>query len=43
MTRALDVLEEYLNWRGYTWQRLDGNTGAQERGTEVAAFNAPGG
>ncbi|KAL6769639.1 hypothetical protein ACKKBG_A31805 [Auxenochlorella protothecoides x Auxenochlorella symbiontica] len=42
MTRALDVLEEYLNWRGYTWQRLDGNTGAQERGTEVAAFNAPG-
>ncbi len=42
MTRALDVIEEYLGWRGFEFARLDGSTAAAERGGMVADFNAPG-
>jgi hypothetical protein len=42
MTRLLDVLETYLEWRGMTYLRLDGATSASERGSLVESFNAPG-
>lgn len=42
MTGALDVLQDYLDWRGFSWLRLDGNTGAEERADAIARFNAPG-
>ena len=41
MTRLLDVLEEYLAWRGHSFLRLDGTTGGAERGAVVAEFQAP--
>ena len=43
MTRALDVIEELLDWRGYHHLRLDGATAAAERGGLVQKFNEPGG
>lgn len=43
MTRALDVLEDYLAWRGFPALRLDGSTGAADRGELVRRFNDPGG
>ncbi|EFJ44876.1 hypothetical protein VOLCADRAFT_30537, partial [Volvox carteri f. nagariensis] len=41
MTRALDLVEEYLEWRGFEWARLDGSTAAAERGALIADFNRP--
>jgi SNF2 family DNA or RNA helicase len=44
MTRVLDELEAYLDWRGFSSLRLDGASGsAQERGDLVRRFNDPGG
>lgn len=40
MTRALDIIEEYLDWAGLDSLRLDGSTAAAERGALVQAFNA---
>jgi hypothetical protein len=42
MTRLLDVLGDYLDWRGFGYLRLDGGTNAAERGDLVSEFNAPG-
>lgn len=42
-TRALDVIEEYLDWRGFEFCRLDGATAAGERGELIRNFNRPGG
>jgi SNF2 family DNA or RNA helicase len=42
MTRALDVVADYLDWRGFFHLRLDGATSAAERGELVARFNDPG-
>jgi len=42
MTRVLDVLEEYLTWRGHSFTRLDGATAAHTRGQLVRDFQAPG-
>jgi hypothetical protein len=42
MTRVLDVLEEYLQWRGYSFVRLDGSTSADARGDVVHKFQQPG-
>lgn len=41
MTQVLDLLEEFCDYRGYKYTRLDGNTRADERGTRVQEFNAP--
>ncbi|KAK9820162.1 hypothetical protein WJX72_006943 [[Myrmecia] bisecta] len=41
MTRLLDILEDYLGWRGFDYLRLDGATSAAERGQLVDDFNAP--
>lgn len=42
MTRVLDVLEDYLDWRGYEHLRLDGAVSSGERGDLVKRFNNPG-
>ncbi|XP_008776232.1 ISWI chromatin-remodeling complex ATPase CHR11-like [Phoenix dactylifera] len=42
MTRLLDILEDYLIFRGYQYCRIDGNTGGDERDASIEAFNRPG-
>ena len=42
MTAALDVVSDYLDWRGFTHVRLDGSTASAERGAIVEQFNEPG-
>ncbi|XP_042390716.1 ISWI chromatin-remodeling complex ATPase CHR11-like [Zingiber officinale] len=42
MTRLLDILEDYLLYRGYQYCRIDGNTGGDERDASIEAFNQPG-
>ncbi|PKA62262.1 putative chromatin-remodeling complex ATPase chain [Apostasia shenzhenica] len=42
MTRLLDILEDYLMFRGYQYCRIDGNTGGDERDASIEAFNRPG-
>jgi SWI/SNF-related matrix-associated actin-dependent regulator of chromatin subfamily A member 5 len=41
MTRLLDILEDYLIWRGYKYCRLDGSTPHEERQESIDLFNAP--
>ncbi|XP_057416837.1 ISWI chromatin-remodeling complex ATPase CHR17-like [Lotus japonicus] len=42
MTRLLDILEDYLMFRGYKYCRIDGNTGGEDRDASIEAFNKPG-
>lgn len=42
MTRLLDILEDYLMFRGYLYCRIDGNTDGEDRDTSIEAFNQPG-
>ncbi|XWS53662.1 hypothetical protein CRYUN_Cryun10bG0019800 [Craigia yunnanensis] len=42
MTRLLDILEDYLMFRGYLYCRIDGNTGGDDRDASIEAFNKPG-
>ncbi|KAL5782364.1 hypothetical protein ACOSP7_007393 [Xanthoceras sorbifolium] len=42
MTRLLDILEDYLMFRGYLYCRIDGNTGGEDRDASIEAFNRPG-
>ena len=42
MTKVLDILEIYLNYRGHSYARLDGGTPAETRESLVKQFNAPG-
>uniref|UniRef100_A0A9I9DNP8 ISWI chromatin-remodeling complex ATPase CHR11 n=1 Tax=Cucumis melo TaxID=3656 RepID=A0A9I9DNP8_CUCME len=42
MTRLLDILEDYLMFRGYYYCRIDGNTGGEDRDASIDAFNRPG-
>ncbi|KAF6176679.1 hypothetical protein GIB67_034541 [Kingdonia uniflora] len=42
MTRLLDILEDYLMFRGYLYCRIDGNTGGEDRDASIEAFNQPG-
>lgn len=39
MTRMLDVLQDYLGFRGYAYERLDGSVRGEERFAAVAAFH----
>ncbi|KAL5712823.1 hypothetical protein ACHQM5_014952 [Ranunculus cassubicifolius] len=41
MTRLLDVMEEYLRWKGYGYLRLDGHTSGGDRGALIEEFNRP--
>eukprot|EP00899_Mesostigma_viride_P006788 jgi/Mesvir1/1610/Mv14573-RA.1 len=42
MTRVLDILEDYLLFRGYSYCRIDGNTSGEDREASIDAFNAEG-
>ncbi|XP_020108881.1 ISWI chromatin-remodeling complex ATPase CHR11-like isoform X2 [Ananas comosus] len=42
MTRLLDILEDYLLFRGYRYCRIDGNTVGEDRDASIEAFNRPG-
>ncbi|KAK1277296.1 putative chromatin-remodeling complex ATPase chain [Acorus gramineus] len=42
MTRLLDILEDYLMFRGYRYCRIDGNTGGDDRDASIDTFNKPG-
>jgi len=42
MTRLLDILEDYLMWRGFSYFRLDGNTAHEDRQECIDKYNAPG-
>eukprot|EP00908_Phaeocystis_cordata_P020806 Transcript_32471.p1 GENE.Transcript_32471~~Transcript_32471.p1 ORF type:complete len:713 (+),score=429.90 Transcript_32471:67-2205(+) len=39
MTRMLDILEDYLTWRGYKHRRLDGTVSAIDRMQAMQDFN----
>ena len=41
MTRLLDVMEGYLQWRGLPHLRIDGHTPLDQRETAIDAFNSP--
>ncbi|KAK7292309.1 hypothetical protein RIF29_08087 [Crotalaria pallida] len=42
MTRLLDILEDYLMFRGHQYCRIDGNTGGDDRDASIEAYNKPG-
>lgn len=42
MTRMLDILQDYLNYRGYLFQRIDGSVRGDLRQVAIDNFNAPG-
>lgn len=42
MVRMLDILAEYMSYRGFQFQRLDGSTKAELRQQAMDHFNAPG-
>lgn len=39
-TRVMDIVEEYLDWRGVDFFRLDGTTKGEDRAAMIDAFNA---
>lgn len=42
MTRLLDILEDYMRFKGYQYNRIDGQTGGEDRNKFMDEFNAPG-
>ncbi|XP_050474454.1 ATP-dependent helicase brm-like [Bombus huntii] len=42
MTQLMTIMEDYLNWRGFKYLRLDGATKAEDRGGLLKKFNDPG-
>ncbi|KAF9568036.1 chromodomain-helicase DNA-binding protein [Agrocybe pediades] len=42
MVRMLDILSDYMAFRGYAHQRLDGMVASEARKKSIAHFNAPG-
>ncbi|CAI8044830.1 Chromodomain-helicase-DNA-binding protein 5, partial [Geodia barretti] len=42
MTRMLDILEDFLEYLGYHFERIDGNVTGPERQQSIDRFNAPG-
>ena len=41
MTRMLDILEDYCNFRGFKYCRIDGDTDINDRDTQIADFCEP--
>jgi SNF2 family DNA or RNA helicase len=39
MTRMLDILQDYLHFKGYTYERLDGSVRGEERYIAIKNFN----
>ncbi|KIY74427.1 transcription regulator [Cylindrobasidium torrendii FP15055 ss-10] len=42
MVRMLDILSDYMNFRGYIHQRLDGMVNSETRKKSIEHFNSPG-
>jgi len=42
MVRMLDILSDYMSFRGYQHQRLDGMVASDARKKAIAHFNSPG-
>ncbi|KAJ1450783.1 SNF2 family N-terminal domain-containing protein [Pelagophyceae sp. CCMP2097] len=42
MTALLDVLEDFMNMRGYEYCRIDGGTSYEDRDELIEAYNRPG-
>lgn len=42
MTSMLDLLEEYVSFRQWRYQRIDGGTKAMDRQARIDAFNGNG-
>ncbi|CAF3265430.1 unnamed protein product [Rotaria sp. Silwood2] len=42
MTRMLDILEDFLEYLGYKYERMDGKTSGSDRQDAIDRFNAPG-
>ena len=40
MTQIMDIMEDYLRWKGYKYLRLDGNTKTDDRTVMLKAFNS---
>ncbi|KAF4748573.1 choline dehydrogenase 7, partial [Perkinsus olseni] len=41
MTRMLDIIQDYLRWRGYMSERLDGSSSSADRQAAIDRFNTP--
>ncbi|KAG0453129.1 hypothetical protein HPP92_025793 [Vanilla planifolia] len=41
MTKLLDILEEYLQWRHLIYRRIDGTTSLEDREAAIVDFNSP--
>ncbi|XP_047315769.1 ATP-dependent helicase BRM-like [Impatiens glandulifera] len=41
MTKLLDILEEYLQWRQLVFRRIDGTTSLEDRESAIVDFNSP--
>jgi superfamily II DNA or RNA helicase len=41
MTKLLDILEEYLQWRQLVYRRIDGTTSLEDRESAIVDFNRP--
>ena len=41
MTRMMDILEDYFQWRNFDYCRLDGNTSHEDRQRSIDTFNEP--
>ncbi|XP_022757390.1 ATP-dependent helicase BRM isoform X2 [Durio zibethinus] len=42
MTKLLDILEEYLQWRRLVYRRIDGTTSLEDRESAIVDYNSPG-
>ncbi|EDO48116.1 predicted protein [Nematostella vectensis] len=40
MTSLMTILEDYFNWKGFPYLRLDGTTKSEDRGQLLSLFNA---
>ncbi|XP_047337449.1 ATP-dependent helicase BRM-like [Impatiens glandulifera] len=41
MTKLLDILEEYLQWKQLIYRRIDGTTSLENRESAIVDFNSP--
>jgi SWI/SNF-related matrix-associated actin-dependent regulator of chromatin subfamily A member 5 len=42
MTRLLDILEDYMAYKGYDYCRIDGSTNGEDRDIQIEEFNKEG-
>ncbi|KAH9316496.1 hypothetical protein KI387_025123, partial [Taxus chinensis] len=42
MTKLLDILEDYLQWRDLMYRRIDGSTSLDDRESAIVDFSKPG-